>query len=96
MYLVYITCKDLTEAKKIAKELLTRDLIKCANIVDSNSLYIWKGKLKDEKEKILVGKSNKKFQDIQGVVKGMHSYDLPCILKIAVDANKAFEKWVSG
>lgn len=44
--LVYITCKDNEEAKKIGKTLVESKLCACVNIINQmQSLYIWEGKL---------------------------------------------------
>lgn len=96
MYLIYVTCKDLTEAKKIARHLLNKKLIACANILDSQSIYHWKGELKEQNEKVLILKTNREFQDIVGEVMVIHSYDLPCILKVDVEATQQFGHWVAN
>ena len=95
MIIVYVTCKNKDEAKKIAKHLLDKKLIACANILDSDSLYNWKDKLRDEKESILLMKTKKeKFDEINKEISNMHSYDTPCILKIDVEANSKYKDWV--
>ena len=96
MYLAYITCKDSEEAEKIAEHLLNKKLIACANIFDSKSIYHWKGELCNQNEKVLILKTDKKFQDIVGEVKAIHSYELPCILKINVEATQEFGLWVAN
>lgn len=93
----YITCKNCGEARKIAKHLLKKKLIACANIVkEINSLYWWKGKIADEKEALLLVKtcSEKKSRIIKEVSK-IHSYKIPCIEFLNVlGANKKYEKWL--
>src|SRR5207248_8535321 len=41
--LIYCPCGSEEEAVRIARELLDRRLIACANIHESRSLYFWKG-----------------------------------------------------
>ena len=97
MIIVYITCQDKAQATKIAKALLAKKLIACANIIKSTSLYKWKNKLKREKEHILLAKTeNNKFSKIKTLVKQMHSYEIPCILKINTASNKEYAAWVKG
>ncbi len=95
MILVYITCKDKKEARKISEHLLKKRLIACANIFPIESMYRWKGKLVDENETVLICKSiNRKFSEIKREVKKIHSYEIPCIEKIKTTADSDYEKWV--
>ena len=97
MILIYITCKNKAQAAKIAKLLLAKKLIACANIIKSTSLYKWKNKLKREKEHILLAKTeNNKFSKIKTLVKQIHSYEIPCILKINITSNKEYTNWLKG
>ncbi|MBI4141697.1 divalent-cation tolerance protein CutA [Candidatus Woesearchaeota archaeon] len=95
MIIVYTPCKDEKEAEKIAEALLNEKLVACANILPSKSLYFWQGKLQKENEAILILKTTKeKFTAAEKKIKELHSYELPCILKIEGKANEEFEKWV--
>lgn len=97
MIIVYITCKNKAQAAKIAKTLLEKKLIACANIIKSTSLYKWKNKLQKEKEHILLAKTeNNKFSKIKTLVKQMHSYEIPCILKINTTSNKEYANWLKA
>ncbi|MAG91260.1 divalent-cation tolerance protein CutA [Candidatus Woesearchaeota archaeon] len=96
MTLVYITCKDKKEAEKISLHLLKRKLIACANIFPVTSIYRWKFKIVNEDENILIVKTNnKKFNRVANEVKRIHSYDIPCILKLGATANKEYETWAN-
>jgi periplasmic divalent cation tolerance protein len=95
--LVYITNKDEAEARKIAKHLLDKKLIACANILQSKSLYFWKGKLADESEAILLAKTTSDlYEKIKEEVKKIHSYTTPCIAKLGIDLNKDYAEWLLG
>ena len=96
MEFIYITCKNQKEAEKIAKALLSKNLIGCANILPSVSLYHWKKKLKKKKESILICKTfGEKFSEIERVVKKLHSYEIPLIASLDVeDVNPEFNKWL--
>ena len=95
MALVYITCKDEKEAKKIAKHLLVKKLIACANFFPINSMYWWKGKIEDGKEFLMLAKtSDANFEKVKKEVTKIHSYDIPCILKIDTEVNKEYMDWV--
>lgn len=96
MTLAYITCKDKKEAEKIAMHLLKNRLIACANIFPITSIYRWQGKIINEREQVVIAKTNnKKFRKVVAEVKKRHSYSIPCILKINTAANKDYEDWSS-
>lgn len=93
--LIYTTNPNLKEAKKIGKYLLENKLIKCANYFPIESSYEWKGKIENAKEIVAIFKTAKKnWKKIKEEVEKMHSYEIPCIIKIEVEANEKFEKWV--
>ena len=95
MTLIYITCKDHMEAEKISRHLLEKRLIACANLHSIRSLYWWQGKIQDSNEVVIMAKTlEKNYKKIKEEVKKMHSYDVPCILKIDAEANESYDKWV--
>ncbi len=95
MKLIYITCKDTEEAEKISKHLLRKRLIACANIFPIKSMYLWEGKITDDNEVVLLAKGMD-YENIKKEVKKIHSYKIPCILKINVDGNSEYLNWVSN
>ena len=96
MTLIYITCKDEEEAVKISKHLINKRLIACSNMYPIRSMYRWKGKLQDEKEFVLMTKTiEKNYGKIKEEVKKIHSYDVPCILKIEAEADEGYDKGVN-
>ncbi len=102
MILVYITCKDSDEAKKIGTHLLDKRLCGCINIIPGmNSVYFWPpktGKFEEGHETILIVKTlGKKFSDVERQVKAVHSSDTPCILAIPVaNVSKKYYEWIKG
>ena len=96
MTLIYITCKDDEEAVKISKHLLEKKLIACSNMHPIRSMYWWEGKIQDEKETVIIAKTlEKNYGKIKEEVSKLHSYDVPCILKIDAEANESYDKWVN-
>lgn len=96
MTLLYITCKGEKEAKKISMHLLKKRLIACANIFPIKSMYWWKGKIVNDKENVIIAKTlEKNFKKVEYEVKRLHSYKIPCILKINTVSNKDYERWVN-
>lgn len=95
LILVYITNKDESEAKKVAEHLLKKKLVACTVIFPVESVYWWKKKIEKTGEYVIITKTvEKHFEDIKTEVKKIHSYEIPCIIKIDVEANKEYEKWV--
>lgn len=96
MISVYITCKDSGKARKIAKHLLSKRLIACANMFPVESMFRWKGKLVDKKETAMLCKAVKKdFRAIEAEVKRLHSYKVPCIIAFGwMSSSKEFSDGV--
>lgn len=95
MTLIYITCKNKKEAKKISRYLLNKRFIACSNMFPIESLYWWKGRVVEEKEYVILAKTLKKnVKKIRKEVKKIHSYKVPCIIDIDVGSNNDFLSWV--
>ena len=95
--LLYIPCPSLKEAHAISSALLDSRLIACANIVESRSIYNWKGRREKGREFIIFAKTTpKKAQKAQKMVKKLHSYEIPCVLRFSVQANTGYAKWVAS
>lgn len=95
MIVVYITCRDSREAKSISNLLLKRRLAACTNSFPVRSSFWWKGKLEDSKEVVVLAKSTeKKYTRIVSEVRKIHSYKIPCIMKIPVTFNKEYQNWI--
>ena len=95
MISIYITCKDEKEAIKISEHLLKKRLIACSNMFPVRSMYWWKEKIAKDNEIVMLAKtSSKNYEKIKKEVKKLHSYDILCILKFDIEANKEYEEWV--
>jgi periplasmic divalent cation tolerance protein len=54
----YVTAPSRDVALKICDALLSRKLIACCNIVDNvQSVYVWEGKIENDKEVLMIMKS---------------------------------------
>ena len=50
----------------------------------------------DSKEFAIMAKTKEKnYKKIKEEVSKLHSYDIPCILKIDAEANESYGKWVN-
>ena len=97
--IVFMTAPNREEAMKIVRTLLEERLIACGNIVDPvSSLFWWKGKIEEEKEVLVILKSNDKlFKKLSKRIKELHSYDVPEILAFPiVDGNSSYLDWMKG
>lgn len=94
MTLMYITCKNQKEAEKISRHLLKKRLIACSNMFPVKSMYWWGGKIVNGNEVVIVAKTNEKnFPKAEYEVKKLHSYGIPCILRIEAKANADYSHW---
>ena len=97
MVLVYITCKNEKEARKISMHLLKKRLIACANIFPVKSMYWWQKKIVNGKETAIFAKtSGKNFGKIVKEAEKMHSYKIPCIVKLGAESSKKYENWANS
>jgi len=95
--MVYITMPSEEKAKEIARVLLERHLIACATMMPCKSMYTWEGKIQDDQEVIMFAKTTQdKFEELKSEVTKIHPYQVPCILKIAADANAPYAAWVNN
>jgi periplasmic divalent cation tolerance protein len=94
---VLVTCGSEEEAAKIALSLVEEHLAACVNLVSPvRSIYRWEGKIWDEKEWILIIKTQKKrFEQLEKKVKSLHSYSVPEIISLSiVEGSPAYLKWL--
>lgn len=97
--LVFMTTASKREAEKIAKALLNRRLIACANISGPiASHFWWKGKIEKAEEFLVLMKSNQRlFDKLAKAVKEMHSYDVPEILAVSIaEGFQPYLEWLRG
>jgi len=96
MVLIYITCKNKKEAKKIGLVLIKKRLTACCNIFPIESIYWWHNKIINDREVVLIVKTlEKNFRKIEKEVKKLHSYTVPCILEIPIKkTNQDYLNWL--
>ena len=95
--LALVTCGTEEEATKIAQSLVEERLAACVNLVSPvRSIYRWEGKIWDEREWILVIKTQRKrFEELEKKVKSLHSYFIPEIIGLPIiEGNPAYLKWI--
>lgn len=90
------TCKNEAEARKIARNLLESKLIACANIAPISSIYLWKGKLEEAKEQLLIMKTlSEKVSAIKETIRSLHSYEIPELLSLEIrEGMESYLGWI--
>jgi periplasmic divalent cation tolerance protein len=97
--IVIITASSEQEAKSIATALVEEKLAACINIVPAiHSIYWWEGKVCQDSEVMLIGKSVKSlFPSILHRVKSLHSYQVPEIISFPIsDGLPEYLSWINN
>ena len=95
---LYVTTETLKEAQLISRAAVKEGLAACANILgEIDSIYLWEGELKENKETAFFLKTSKKsLNKLIDLIKNLHSYDCPCILVNNIDGgDKNFLNWIN-
>lgn len=95
--LIYVPFPSFEEASKVSNNLINRHLIACANIITSDSQYIWQGEFCSENEWIAIMKTSLEIlMDVEIEIEKLHSYDTPAIIQWEVSANEKYAKWIAS
>lgn len=86
MKMIITTYPDQMSAEKIAKDSIKARLVACANIIKVRSIYVWKGKIEDTEEFLVLFKTTEKGSNkLKDFIKKNHPYEVPEIVEIAPD-----------
>ncbi len=94
---VLVTCGSEEEAVKISNALVEEHLAACVNLISPvRSIYRWEGKVSDEKEWLLMMKTQReRFKEIEAKVKSLHSYSVPEIIALPiVEGSSSYLNWI--
>ena len=97
--IVFVTAEGRDQAERIAERVVEERLAACVNIVPGvRSCYVWEGKLTWSEEVLLVMKTTREgFERLEKRVKELHSYEVPEVLGIGVEAGlEKYSEWVKG
>ena len=96
---VLVTCGTLTEARRVARSVVTKRLAACVNIVLSpaESVYRWKGKVERAREYLLLIKTTAKLlANLEREVKRLHSYSVPEFIALPIAAgSREYLAWLA-
>lgn len=94
---VLVTASSEEEARRLARDLLEKKLIACANLVPIQSLYWWEGAIEEAAEVLMILKTTQAaLQDeLIEAVQAAHSYDVPEVIGLPVVAGAAdYLRWI--
>ena len=98
--IVMVTCGTITEARRIARRVVSNSLAACVNIVQSpvESVYTWKGKVEKAREYLLMIKTTaKRLAELEREVGRLHSYDVPEFIAFKVtEGSASYLTWLSS
>ncbi len=98
MILGFISYPNSIEAKSHAKQLVEKDLVACAKVIEGmTSYYKWEGKLEEDNESYVIIKSlNSKVKEIEAYIQLNHSNKVHEFIYSQVEsANEDYFKWVN-
>ncbi|MEM4298254.1 MAG: divalent-cation tolerance protein CutA [Nitrososphaerota archaeon] len=76
--IVLTTYPDREGAKKAARSMVERRLAACANIMKVRSIYVWKGRLEDTEEYLVILKTlGRRASRLVKAIKEGHPYEVP-------------------
>ena len=95
IFIVLTTVGKIDNAKKLARKIVKNKVGFCVHIVKIESaVYLWRGKLVEEREYQILIKSRQKFELVEKFIKKNHPYEVPEIVSIKVDkVNRAYLNW---
>ncbi len=96
MIFLYVTCKDVDEAKKIGRALVEKKIAGCVNIAPIRSIYPENGEVREVEEASLIVKTiDSKVQLVEDTVRALHSYKVPCIASFSLHRlNHEYKNWL--
>jgi len=93
--IIYVTHSSEEAAAKLSNQLLKEKMIACANSFPIQSAYWWKDAITHDAEWVSILKTTSdRWNIVQKRVEDLHPYEVPCVMKIEVEANEAYEEWI--
>lgn len=94
--IIISTFQSRKSASKIAKEMVSRKLCACVNIIKINSYYYWKEKLQYDNEYLCFFKTVSSAK-LKKELKKIHPYEVPEIIEVKIDTiDRAYLGWMIG
>jgi periplasmic divalent cation tolerance protein len=89
--IVLITAPDMRTAEELARVLVGRAALACANLIDGvKSVYRWEGRVEEAREVLMVGKTTLgRALEVEAILAEMHPYDVPECVFLSPDRVEA-------
>ncbi|WP_029001493.1 divalent-cation tolerance protein CutA [Azohydromonas australica] len=93
---VITTVATSDDARRLARALVERRLVACAQISQIESVYIWENKLQQEGEYRLMLKTvASRYAAVEEAIRELHPYTLPAIYALALErVHGPYADWV--
>ncbi len=92
--IVLTTVNDEAIKRKIIKDLLSKRLAACIQIMPIESHYLWEGNVCEDNEELLVIKTKTVlYKSVEDVIRMLHSYDTPQIVQLPITSG--FPKYLN-
>lgn len=94
---VYITAENKLQAVSIGEHLVKERLVACVNILEGvTSIYWWNSHVEQDQETLLLAKT--RTANVSAIierVKGLHTYECPCITSWQIEnASAEYLSWI--
>lgn len=94
--IIISTFQSRKSASKIAKEMISRKVCGCVNIIKINSFYYWKEKIQYDNEYLCFFKTVSSAK-LKNELKKIHPYEVPEIIEVKIDSiDKEYLGWLIG
>ena len=89
--LFYTTVPNEDIGRSIAEALVRRRLAACVNMIPGmRAVYVWKGKVEEEGETVLIIKTQtSRAGELAAGLAQLHPYEVPAIVELPAKANAA-------
>lgn len=92
--IIISTFQSRMSANKIAKDMISRKLCACVNIIKINSFYYWDNKIQYDNEYLCLFKTNSSAK-LRKELKKIHPYKVPEIVEIKMDnVDNDYLRWL--
>jgi len=95
--LVLTTIGSEEDAARLGRSLVEKRLVACVNMVGPvRSVFLWKGKMEDESERLLLMKTRAdRYAELETAIQELHPYDVPEVIAIPIErGSQAYLSWV--
>jgi len=93
---IQVSCGGQEEADVIAGELVGRRLAACVQQMPIRSTYRWRGAVEHDEEILLLVKTTRaRYDEVEALVRDLHSYEVPAITCVELMAGSAdYLAWI--